>query len=111
MEQLLPAADHLQPEPAQPAHGRPGLWSQRAENSGNAQLFSMVVIGGLVTIVPLIALFLVPQRYWRWLAAGQHRELTRYRAHNSHLIDRYAAALAGTVGAAEGGDACAVLGW
>jgi multiple sugar transport system permease protein len=42
-----------------------GLWSQRAENSGNAQLFSMVVIGGLVTIVPLIALFLVLQRYWR----------------------------------------------
>jgi multiple sugar transport system permease protein len=42
-----------------------GLWSQRAENSGNAQLFPMVVIGGLVTIVPLVALFLVLQRYWR----------------------------------------------
>jgi hypothetical protein len=42
-----------------------GLWSQRAENSGNAQLFPMVVIGGLVTIIPLVALFLVPQRYWR----------------------------------------------
>jgi multiple sugar transport system permease protein len=42
-----------------------GLWSQRAQNSGNAELFPLVVIGGLVTIVPLIALFLVLQRYWR----------------------------------------------
>ena len=42
-----------------------GLWSERAQNSGNAQLFPMVVIGGLVTIVPLIALFLLLQRYWR----------------------------------------------
>ena len=42
-----------------------GLWSQPAQNSGNAQLFPMVVIGGLVTIIPLIALFLVLQRYWR----------------------------------------------
>jgi multiple sugar transport system permease protein len=42
-----------------------GLWAQRAQNSGSAQLFPMVVIGGLVTIIPLIALFLVLQRYWR----------------------------------------------
>ncbi len=42
-----------------------GLWSERAQNSGNAQLFPMVVIGGLVTITPLIALFLILQRYWR----------------------------------------------
>jgi ABC-type multidrug transport system fused ATPase/permease subunit len=42
-----------------------GLWSQRAQNSGSAQLFPMVVIGGLVTIIPLIALFLILQRYWR----------------------------------------------
>jgi multiple sugar transport system permease protein len=42
-----------------------GLWSQRAQNSGNAELFPLVVIGGLVTIVPLIALFLILQRYWR----------------------------------------------
>jgi multiple sugar transport system permease protein len=42
-----------------------GLWSQRAQNSGNAELFPMVVIGGLVTITPLIALFLILQRYWR----------------------------------------------
>ena len=42
-----------------------GLWSERAQNSGNAQLFPMVVIGGLVTIIPLIVLFLLLQRYWR----------------------------------------------
>jgi multiple sugar transport system permease protein len=42
-----------------------GLWSQRAQNSGNAQLFPLVVVGGLVTIIPLIALFLILQRYWR----------------------------------------------
>jgi multiple sugar transport system permease protein len=42
-----------------------GLWASRAQNSGNAQLFPMLVTGGLVTIVPLIALFLVLQRYWR----------------------------------------------
>jgi multiple sugar transport system permease protein len=42
-----------------------GLWSQRAQNSGNAELFPLVVIGGVVTIVPLIALFLILQRYWR----------------------------------------------
>jgi multiple sugar transport system permease protein len=42
-----------------------GLWSQRAQNSGNAELSPLVVIGGLVTIVPLIALFLILQRYWR----------------------------------------------
>jgi len=42
-----------------------GLWSERAQNSGNAQLFPMVVIGGLVTIIPLVGLFLLLQRYWR----------------------------------------------
>ena len=43
---------------ALPAH-------ERAQNSGNAELFPLVVLGGLVTIVPLIALFLILQRYWR----------------------------------------------
>src|SRR6266851_1250699 len=42
-----------------------GLWSQRAQNSGNAEIFPLIVLGGLVTIVPLIALFLILQRYWR----------------------------------------------
>jgi multiple sugar transport system permease protein len=42
-----------------------GLWSDRAVNSGDANLYPMLVMGGLVTIVPLIALFLILQRYWR----------------------------------------------
>ena len=42
-----------------------GLWSDRAVNSGNAELYPLLVMGGLVTIIPLIALFLVLQRYWR----------------------------------------------
>jgi len=42
-----------------------GLWAQRAQNSGNAELFPLVVVGGLVTMAPLIALFLILQRYWR----------------------------------------------
>ncbi|HTZ27527.1 MAG TPA: carbohydrate ABC transporter permease [Streptosporangiaceae bacterium] len=42
-----------------------GLWAERAQNSGNTEIFPLVVIGGLVTIIPLIALFLILQRYWR----------------------------------------------
>jgi len=42
-----------------------GLWSDRAVNSGDAELYPLLVMGGLVTIIPLIALFLVLQRYWR----------------------------------------------
>jgi multiple sugar transport system permease protein len=43
-----------------------GVWSQVAERSGgNSNLYPMIVMGGLVTIVPLIALFLILQRYWR----------------------------------------------
>src|SRR3984885_4891624 len=42
-----------------------GLWSERAQNSGNAEIFPLIVLGGLVTVVPLIVLFLILQRYWR----------------------------------------------
>jgi multiple sugar transport system permease protein len=42
-----------------------GLWSQHATTSGDANLYPLIVMGGLVTIVPLIALFLILQRYWR----------------------------------------------
>jgi multiple sugar transport system permease protein len=43
-----------------------GVWSQVAERSGgNANLYPLIVMGGLVTIVPMIALFLILQRYWR----------------------------------------------
>jgi multiple sugar transport system permease protein len=43
-----------------------GVWSYAARaTSGTDVLYPMIVIGGLVTIVPLIALFLLLQRYWR----------------------------------------------
>ncbi len=42
-----------------------GLWSQHAGNSGDANLYPLLVLGGLVTIVPMIALFALLQRYWR----------------------------------------------
>lgn len=42
-----------------------GLWSQHATTSGDANLYPLIVAGGLVTIAPLIALFLILQRYWR----------------------------------------------
>jgi multiple sugar transport system permease protein len=43
-----------------------GVWSYAAAStSGTDVLYPMIVIGGLVTVVPLIALFLLLQRYWR----------------------------------------------
>lgn len=42
-----------------------GLWSQHATSSGDTNLYPLLVLGGLVTIVPMIALFAVLQRYWR----------------------------------------------
>ena len=42
-----------------------GLWSQHAGNSGDNNLYPLIVMGGLVTIVPMIVLFALLQRYWR----------------------------------------------
>jgi multiple sugar transport system permease protein len=42
-----------------------GLWSQHATTTGDNNLYPLIVMGGLVTIVPMIALFLILQRYWR----------------------------------------------
>ena len=42
-----------------------GLWSQHAGNSGDANLYPLLVLGGLVTIIPMVALFALLQRYWR----------------------------------------------
>jgi multiple sugar transport system permease protein len=42
-----------------------GLWSQHASTSGDNNLYPLLVMGGLVTIIPMIALFAVLQRYWR----------------------------------------------
>lgn len=42
-----------------------GLWSQHASTSGDNNLYPLLVMGGLVTIIPMIALFALLQRYWR----------------------------------------------
>lgn len=42
-----------------------GLWLQHAGNSGDTNLFPLLVMGGLITIIPMIALFALLQRYWR----------------------------------------------
>ena len=66
MEQLLPAADHLQRQQLYPLTVGLGLWSAaRRRTAATPNLYPLIVMGGLVTIVPLIVLFLILQRYWR----------------------------------------------
>jgi multiple sugar transport system permease protein len=42
-----------------------GVWSSQAAATSGTDLYPLIVMGGLVTMIPLIALFLVLQRYWR----------------------------------------------
>lgn len=42
-----------------------GQLSQRTTNEGSTQIEPLLVMGGLITVIPIIALFLVLQRYWR----------------------------------------------
>lgn len=42
-----------------------GVWATRAQNAGDERIFPLIVIGGLVTILPLMLLFLFIQRRWR----------------------------------------------
>jgi len=42
-----------------------GVWATRAQNSGDQRVFPLIVMGGLVTIIPLVLVFLVIQRRWR----------------------------------------------
>jgi len=44
-----------------------GLWSQQASsnNSGGQSLWSLIMIGSLVSIIPLIIAFVSLQRYWQ----------------------------------------------
>ena len=58
---------------AVPADGRPGAAGRpRASAGGGAQvLFSTVITGSLVSIIPLVVAFLFLQRYWQsGLATG-----------------------------------------
>jgi multiple sugar transport system permease protein len=46
-------------------------WNDQAATAGGEIIFNLVITGSLLTIVPLVAAFLLLQRYWRsGLAAG-----------------------------------------
>ena len=74
VEQLLPAARDAHRQPALPGHGRAsGSGSRTASTYGAAgtNLWSLIILGSLVSIIPLIIAFLSLQRYWRGgLAVG-----------------------------------------
>lgn len=42
-----------------------GVWASRSAASGDQRIYPLLVIGGLVTIIPLVALFWIIQRKWR----------------------------------------------
>ncbi|MEU9593311.1 carbohydrate ABC transporter permease [Streptomyces sp. NPDC048219] len=50
-------------------------WNQQAQTAGGEAVFNLVVTGSLITILPLIAAFLLLQKYWQsGLAAGSVKE-------------------------------------
>ncbi|MGW0803480.1 carbohydrate ABC transporter permease [Nonomuraea sp. NPDC002799] len=50
-------------------------WNAQASTTGGEAIFNLVITGSLLTIVPLIAAFLLLQRYWQsGLAAGSVKE-------------------------------------
>ncbi|OPG14294.1 carbohydrate ABC transporter permease [Microbispora sp. GKU 823] len=50
-------------------------WNQQALTAGGEAIFNLVITGSLLTIIPLIAAFLLLQRYWQsGLAAGSVKE-------------------------------------
>ncbi|RBM07387.1 carbohydrate ABC transporter permease [Streptomyces sp. PT12] len=50
-------------------------WNAQASTAGGEPVFHLVITGSLLTIVPLIAAFLLLQRYWQsGLAAGSVKE-------------------------------------
>ena len=50
-------------------------WNQQAATAGGEAVYNLVITGSLLTNVPLIAAFLLLQRYWQsGLAAGSVKE-------------------------------------
>ncbi|MFI7454779.1 carbohydrate ABC transporter permease [Nonomuraea sp. NPDC049714] len=50
-------------------------WNEQAASAGGDAVFNLVITGSLLTIIPLIAAFLLLQRYWQsGLAAGSVKE-------------------------------------
>jgi multiple sugar transport system permease protein len=44
-----------------------GLWEGLASsnNGGGQSLWSLIIIGSLISLIPLIVAILTPQKYWR----------------------------------------------
>jgi len=50
-------------------------WNEQAQTAGGQAVFNLVITGSLLTILPLLAAFLLLQRYWQaGLAAGSVKE-------------------------------------
>ncbi|OMI34215.1 carbohydrate ABC transporter permease [Streptomyces sparsogenes] len=50
-------------------------WNAQAQTAGGEAVFNLVITGSLITILPLIAAFLLLQKYWQsGLAAGSVKE-------------------------------------
>ena len=50
-------------------------WSEQANTAGGQAVFNLVITGSLLTIIPIIAVFLFLQRYWQsGLAAGSVKQ-------------------------------------
>jgi multiple sugar transport system permease protein len=50
-------------------------WNEQAQTAGSEAVFNLVITGSLLTILPLLAAFLLLQRYWQsGLAAGSVKE-------------------------------------
>ncbi|MFE4537131.1 carbohydrate ABC transporter permease [Streptomyces scopuliridis] len=50
-------------------------WNAQAQTAGGEPVFDLIITGSLLTIVPIVAIFLVLQRYWQsGLAAGSVKE-------------------------------------
>ena len=50
-------------------------WNAQAADRGRRAVFNLVITGSLLTILPLLAAFLLLQRYWQsGLAAGSVKE-------------------------------------
>ena len=66
LEQLLPAADHTFYSGVLSVDSRPFvLVPARRRGGGGQVLFSIVLTGALVSIVPVIIVFLILQRFWQ----------------------------------------------
>ncbi|MFD7418014.1 carbohydrate ABC transporter permease [Kitasatospora purpeofusca] len=50
-------------------------WNAQAQTAGGEPVFDIVITGSLLTIIPIVAVFLLLQRYWQsGLAAGSVKE-------------------------------------